>query len=236
VTGGHALAAVRDELLAAAEPDRVPTLQRFFKTGPGEYGEGDRLLGVRVPAVRAIARRHADLPLPEVTHLLASPIHEERLTALVILVRRYERGDEAERQAMVAVYLAHARDVSGWDLVDASAPQILGAHLLDRPRGLLDELARSDSVWERRIAIMATFAFVRAGQHDDTLRLARRLLHDEHDLIHKATGWMLREVGKRDEERLVGFLEEHGTVMPRTMLRYAAERLDPALRARLMAR
>jgi len=180
---------LRHELREAAEPERVPELQRFFKTGLGGYGEGDVFLGVRVPAVRVVARRHAGLNLEDVTKLLRSPVHEERLAALVILVRRYGRADEQERQRIYDLYLGNTAHVKGWDLVDVSALHIVGAHLLDR-RGaeyrVLDRLASSPSVWERRIAIMATFAFVRAGDCDETLRLARVLLDDEHDLIHKA--------------------------------------------------
>jgi 3-methyladenine DNA glycosylase AlkD len=229
---------LRRELRDAGEPERVPELQRFFKAGPGGYGEGDVFLGVRVPAVRVVARRHASLNLEDVTKLLRSPIHEERLAALVILVRRYGRADEQQRQRIYDLYLENTAHVNSWDLVDVSAPHIVGAHLLDR-RGaeqqVLERLASSPSVWERRIAIIATFAFVRAGDCDETLRLARALLDDEHDLIHKAVGWMLREVGKRDEELLVGFLQQHAGDMPRTMLRYAVERLDGPLRAELMA-
>ena len=229
---------LRAELREAAEPERVPDLQRFFKTGPGGYGEGDVFLGVRVPAVRAVARRHAGLDPEDVTELLRSPVHEERLAALVILVRRFDRTDERERQRVFGLYLQNTAHVNGWDLVDASAPHIVGAHLLGRggaDRRILDHLTWSPSIWERRIAIMSTFAFVRAGEYDETLRLARSLLNDEHDLIHKATGWMLREVGKRDEQLLVRFLQRHGGDMPRTMLRYAVERLDVPLRARLLS-
>jgi 3-methyladenine DNA glycosylase AlkD len=229
---------LRRELREAAEPERVPEIQRFFKTGPGGYGEGDVFLGVRVPAVRVVARSHAGLSLEDITKLLRSPIHEERLAALVILIRRYGRADEQQRQRIYDLYLANTAHVNSWDLVDVSAPHIVGAHLLDR-RGaehrVLERLASSPSVWERRIAIMATFAFIRAGQYDDTLRLARVLLDDEHDLIHKAVGWMLREVGKRDEELLLVFLQQHAGDMPRTMLRYAVERLDAPVRAELMA-
>jgi 3-methyladenine DNA glycosylase AlkD len=229
---------LRRELREAAEPERVPELQRFFKTGPGGYGEGDVFLGVRVPAVRVVARHHAGLDLEDVTKLLCSPIHEERLAAQIILVRRYGGADEQERQRIYDLYLGNTAHVNGWDLVDVSAPHIVGAHLLDRKEDeyrVLDRLASSPSMWERRIAIMATFAFVRAGECNQTLRLARVLLEDEHDLIHKAVGWMLREVGKRGEELLVGFLQQHAGDMPRTMLRYAVERLDAPLRTELMA-
>lgn len=209
-------------------------MKRFFKTGPGEYGEGDVFLGVRVPALRKLARSFDVLKMDEVLELLRSPVHEERLVALVLLVRCYERGDEAARRRVYDSYLGNTAWINNWDLVDVSAPHIAGTHLLDRDRAVLDGLARSSSVWERRISIMATFAFIRAGDHEDTLRLAGVLLRDEHDLIHKAVGWMLREVGKRDEELLVYFLERNAPRMPRTMLRYAVERLDPRTRTRLM--
>jgi hypothetical protein len=199
---------LRRELREAAEPERVPELQRFFKTGPGGYGEGDVFLGVRVPAVRIGARHHAGLNLEDVTKFLRSPVHEERLAALVILIRRYGRADEQQRQRIYDLYLGNTANVNGWDLVDVSAPPIVGAHLLDR-RGdehrVLDRLASSPSVWERRIAIMATFAFVRAGDCNETLRLARVLLDDEHDLIHKAVGWMLREGGQAQRRATRGF-------------------------------
>lgn len=233
-SSGGSLDDLRRQLREATEPERAETLQRFFRTGPGEYGEGDVFLGVRVPETRKVARGFDALGEGDVLELLRSPIHEERLVALVMLVRRYERGDEAVCGRVYGLYLENTTWINNWDLVDASAPQIVGAHLLERDRTVLYRLARSSSLWERRISIMATFAFIRAGDFGDTLRLARVLLHDEHDLIHKATGWMLREVGKRDEEALIHFLEEHAPRMPRTMLRYAVERLDPRLRADLM--
>jgi 3-methyladenine DNA glycosylase AlkD len=229
-----ALATLRRELAAAAEPSRVPELQRFFKTGPGGYGEGDVFIGVRVPAARAVASRYLELDLDDLVELLASAVHEERLVALLILVRQYERGGESTRGRTYDCYLGNTRHVNNWDLVDLSAPPIVGAHLLARPRAVLDRLARSPSVWERRIAIVSSFAFIRAGEYEDTLRLARALLCDEHELVQKAVGWMLREIGKRDEPALVGFLERHAHEMPRTMLRYAVERLEPEIRTAFM--
>ena len=229
-----ALEDLRGRLRAAAEPERAEALRRFFKTGPGEYGEGDVFLGVPVPAARKITRRFDDLAEADVLELLRSPVHEERFVALVMLVRRYERRDGAVRDRIYETYLENTAWIDNWDLVDVSAPHVVGAHLLGRDRMILDRLARSSSLWERRISIMATFAFIRAGDLDDTFRLARVLLRDDQDLIHKATGWMLREAGKRDERRLIDFLEEHAPEMPRTMLRYAVERLDPGTRKRLM--
>jgi 3-methyladenine DNA glycosylase AlkD len=235
---GTVLDDLRRELRGAAEPERVETLQRYFRVEAGGYGEGDVFLGVRVPAVRAVARRHADLAPEDIVGLLRSPVHEERLAALVVLVRLYERGDGRERQRVFDLYLRNTAHVNNWDLVDASAPRIVGAHLLNlggAGRRVLDRLASSPSVWERRIAVMATFALVRVGEYEETLRLARALLDDEHDLIHKAAGWMLREVGKRDERLLVRFLRRHAGGMPRTMARYAVERLDGPVRDELMA-
>ncbi len=228
------LSAIREELREAAEPDRVPDLQRFFKTGPGGYGEGDTFIGVRVPACRRVVRAHRGLSLPGSLRLLESPIHEERLVALLLMVDLFE-SDPGSRRDVYEAYLASTGRIDNWDLVDASCPRIVGTYLLDRSRRPLYGLARSRSLWERRIAIISTLALIGAGDLDDTFAISERLLGDDHDLIHKACGWMLREAGKRDEERLVAFLGEHAPAMPRTMLRYAIERLDPATRARLMA-
>jgi 3-methyladenine DNA glycosylase AlkD len=231
-------AELRAALRAVAEPERAFWMRRYLRTEPGGYGEGDVLLGVRVPETRRIARLafRARLPLEDTLELLRSDVHEERLLALVVMVERHKRGDAAERRAIHDAYLAHSARVNNWDLVDISAPEIVGDELLDGPRDLLDRLAASDSVWERRIALLATLRFIRAGQLDDTYRLAERLLHDPHDLIHKAAGWMLREAGARDEPRLIAFLDRHAAAMPRTMLRYALEKVAPGERARLMKR
>lgn len=229
-----ALADVRGRLHAHADPERARFLEGFFKTGPGEYGEGDRFLGLRVPQVRALARDAAALPLGDLTDLLRSPFHEERLLALLALVRRYARADEAGREAIYRVYLAHSLFVNNWDLVDASAPHIVGAHLSERGWEPAEQLARSPSVWERRIAVLATFYAIRRGEPMPALRVAEWLVHDPHDLIHKAAGWMLREVGKRDREVEEAFLREHAATMPRTMLRYAVERFPDALRRRYL--
>lgn len=216
-----------DELLSIADVEKAALLARFFKTGPGEYGHGDVFLGITVPAQRKVARKFRDLPAADLGKLLASPIHEHRVTALIIMVDQYERADDDEKQCIFDFYLSHTKHINNWDLVDASAPCIVGGHLLGRPRKILDSLARSSSLWERRIAILATFAFIRHGESGDSLRIAELLLKDEHDLIHKAVGWMLREVGKRDPAALDRFLDRHATTMPRTMLRYAIERMSP---------
>jgi 3-methyladenine DNA glycosylase AlkD len=225
---------IRDELRQAAEPDRVPGARRALRVDRGGYGEGDTVIGVSVPNARAIAGRSADLPIESVLWLLPSPIHEERLVALLLLVRRFETADDELRERIFQAYLANTAHVDNWDLVDTSAPAIVGSYLLDRPREPLRRLARSTSVWERRIAVVSTLAFIRAGDYDETFRLARILLRDEHDLIRKAVGWMLREVGKRDEPRLIAFLERHAHEMPRVMLRYAVERLDARVRTELL--
>jgi 3-methyladenine DNA glycosylase AlkD len=223
-------AAIERELESLADPGHAAILLRFFKTGPGEYGEGDRFRGIRVPALRKMARKYRDLPLPEAGGLLQSPFHEDRLLALLILIHRYYQGEASDRDSIHRLYLEHARLVNNWDLVDASAPHLLGHYLQDRPKGLLTRLAASAVLWERRMAVMATFPFIKTGEFDETLRVACLLLGDPEDLIHKAVGWMLREVGKRDVAVAEAFLQAHYRQMPRTMLRYAIERLPEARR------
>jgi 3-methyladenine DNA glycosylase AlkD len=215
------LDALKRRLRKLADRDRAKHSLRFFKTGPGQYGEGDRFLGLTVPAMRRLVREFRALPLADAEALLASPWHEERLVALLILVAQY-RHAPAE---VYRIYLANTARINNWDLVDASAPHVVGAHLETRSRKTLYRLAKSKSLWERRIAIIATQHFIRRNDFEDTLAIAHILLNDEHDLIHKAAGWMLREVGKRDESVLRAFLNEHAPAMPRTMLRYAIERL-----------
>jgi 3-methyladenine DNA glycosylase AlkD len=237
---GHAAPAGRARAVLArlrqeADPAHAAGLRRFFRTGPGEYGEGDRFLGLTVPQVRALAAEWTELPLTEVGALLDSPWHEARLLALVVLARQYRRGSAIERTAIYQLYLRRSDRINNWDLVDLSAPAIVGAHLLTRRRDVLARLVRSPSVWERRIAILATHRFIRDGQYGDTLEIAARLLADRHDLIHKAVGWMLREVGKRDERALRRFLDRHAARMPRTALRYAIERLPAADRRHYLA-
>ena len=228
------LAAVRKRLRDVGDPDDAVFLQRFFKTGPGQYGEGDRFLGIRVPMTRTLSREFAGLSLADVEKLLHDKWHEARLLALVMLANRYSRGDPSEREKIFRMYLANTAYINNWDLVDLSAPNIVGVHLETRSRALLDKLAASKSLWERRIAIVATHWFIRHNQFDDTLRISTTLLGDAHDLIHKAVGWMLREVGKRDETVLEAYLDEHASQMPRTALRYSIERLSPARRKHYM--
>ncbi len=223
------------KLRSLADPADAAFLARFFKTGPGQYGEGDVLIGVRVPAIRSVAKEFGDLPLAEVRELLHSAVHEDRLAALVILCMQASRGDERTREAICRLYLDNTRFINNWDLVDVSAPQIVGAYLADRDRSVLDGLAGSASLWERRISILATLHFIRGGEMADTLRIAHRLLADPQDLIHKAVGWMLREVGKRDLPALEAFLRRHARSMPRTMLRYAIERFPEPQRKAYLA-
>ena len=216
---------VKTELSKLSDPEHAMKLQGFFKTDKGEYGEGDIFLGVRVPDQRRIAKKYKNIPLTSVIELLQSGIHEHRLTALFILTEQFNKGDEEARQRIVDLYLSNAAYVNNWDLVDSSAHKILGEWLVDKPRGVLYEMAESDSLWERRISVISTFAFINRGDLVDALALARALIDDGHDLIHKASGWVLREVGKKNQSALETFLLEHYKKMPRTMLRYAIERL-----------
>lgn len=221
----HSLKELQKELLNESDPDKARVLQGFFKTGVGEYGEGDIFLGVTVPVSRKIAIKYKNLNLPDVRKLLKSEIHEERLTALLILVHNFKEGDESEKKKIFNFYLKNIRFVNNWDLVDLSADKIVGAYLSDmKDRGVLYKLAKSKNLWERRIAIVATFNFIKNDEFKDTLKTAKILLEDNHDLIHKAVGWMLREVGKRSSETEDQFLKKHYKKMPRTMLRYAIEK------------
>ena len=228
------LPALRSRLRQLASPARARNLSWFFKTAPGEYGAGDRFIGIRVPVLRRLAREFRQLSLSDTTQLLQSPIHEERLLALIILVNACRRGDDAERAEIYALYLAQLDRVNNWDLVDSSAPYIVGAHLLNRSRKTLFRLARSKNLWHRRVAILATFYFIRQNDFADALQLAELLREDEHDLMHKAVGWMLREIGKRDLTVLRTFLDRHAAFMPRTMLRYAIEKLSERERRRYL--
>lgn len=230
------LGEIQARLKTLADPRDARTLQWFFKTGPGEYGEGDVFLGIRVPKLRKLVREAWTAEEDVVRGLLESPVHEQRLLALLILVRQFEKGAARDRGRIYRFYLASTRRINNWDLVDLSAPNIAGEFLVERSRRPLYRLVRSRLLWERRIALLATFAFIRRGDFADTLALAECLLGDREDLIHKAAGWMLREVGKRDEAVLEGFLDRHAAAMPRTMLRYAIERFPGAKRQRYMRR
>jgi 3-methyladenine DNA glycosylase AlkD len=205
-------------------------LQGFFKTGAGQYGERDIFLGIRVPAIRKLAKECKALPPEEVLPLLKSSYHEVRLFALILFVNAFAKGDETIQKKIYDLYLANSRYINNWDLVDISAPNIVGAFLLTRSRKPLYQLAKSKSLWERRIAVLATFYFIKNNQFEDSIKIAEILLRDKEDLIHKAVGWMLREVGKRDIACAESFLQKHCQVMPRTMLRYAIEKFTPARR------
>ncbi len=205
-------------------------LQGFFKTGAGQYGEGDIFLGIRVPATRKLAKEYAALPLKEALPLLKSPYHEVRLFALIFLVNAFAKGDDTIQRKIYDLYLSNTRYINNWDLVDLSAPNIVGAYLFTRNRKPLYQLAKSKSLWERRIAVLATFYFIKNNQYADSLKIAEILLQDKEDLIHKASGWMLREIGKRDIKVAETFLKKHCRTMPRTMLRYAIERFTPSKR------
>ena len=218
---------VQRALHVHASTARAKTSASFFKTGPGEYGEHDRFIGVTVPNQRSVARKFSDLPHSEIVTLLKSPIHEHRLTGLLILVEQYKHGNNAVKKKVVRLYLSQTASVNNWDLVDCSAPYILGQHYLAYGgEKKLYTLAKRDSLWERRTAIVATHAFIRTGVLSHTYAISERLLTDEHDLIHKAVGWMLREAGKRDKVSLERFLKTHVRHMPRTTLRYAVERFS----------
>ncbi|MEV1333908.1 DNA alkylation repair protein [Micromonospora costi] len=227
---------VRHDLASLADPRRAEATSRFLQMVPGGYGEGDRAIGVPVPDQRRVAARYwRDLSLAETVTLLTGDVHEERLTALFILVRKFARGDEEERGRIFDTVLAHTAHIDNWDLVDSSAPYIVGPWLIDKDRGVLDRLAGSSLVWDRRIAVLATFAFIRIGDFHWTFRLGERLLHDPHDLVHKAVGWMLREVGNRDRSAEEEFLARHYRDMPRVMLRYAIEKFEPRRRRAYLA-
>jgi len=204
--------------------EKARVLQGFFKTGPGEYGEGDVFLGVVVPDIRRVAKEFQGAPLGEVMALLNSGIHEERLLALLMLVHEYANGDGPHKKKIYSLYLRNTKYINNWDLVDLTAPNIVGAHLSDKSRKPLYTLARSTDLWKRRIAILATFHFIKQNDFTDALTIAGMLLEDEHDLLHKAVGWMLREIGKRDLAAEERFLKPRYRIMPRTMLRYAIER------------
>jgi 3-methyladenine DNA glycosylase AlkD len=225
---------IKARLRKLGNKQRAANSQWFFKTGPGEYGEGDCFLGIRVPELRKLAKEYQTITLTEATQLLQSPIHEERLLALLILVGAFSKGDERAKENIYHLYLENTRHINNWDLVDASAEHIVGAFLREKGKRPLYDLARSSDLWERRIAIMATFHFIKGGEFTETLKIAHILLSDKEDLIHKAVGWMLREVGKRHQEIAEGFLKEYYKKMPRTMLRYAIERFPEPKRQRYL--
>lgn len=229
---------IKRELRSHANKSQASILRRFFKTGPGEYGTGDVFLGLKVPLQRRIALKYRDLGLAGVKELLASPIHEFRLVGLLILIEQYAAAKEEKiKKTIVDFYLRHTKHINNWDLVDLSVYKILGDWLLSHNRTILFKLAKSKNLWERRMAMIATFAFIKVGRAEDTFLIAQKLLRDEHDLIHKAVGWMLREAGKRvSEPALINFLDAQAGRIPRTALRYAIERLPAARRKYYLAK
>ena len=227
---------VRSSLQQVADPLRAKNSAWFFKTGPGQYGEGDQFIGVTVPAQRKVATAYRELPLSEALDLVRSPVHEHRLTALFILVYQYRKGDQDTKKQIASFYHKNRACVNNWDLVDSSAPYILGDYLRTHSPNVLFRLAASKSIWDRRMAILSTFAFIKVGQFDLTFKIAEMLLNDKEDLIHKAMGWALREVGKKDPQALRNFLDQHAGSMPRTALRYAMERLSPEERRLYLSR
>jgi 3-methyladenine DNA glycosylase AlkD len=223
---------IKQDFLKLANPKQAAILSCFFKTGPGEYAEGDKFYGIKVPETRKLVKKNfQEISLEETGKLLQSSFHEERLGALLILVEKFRQGDDKEKEKIYKLYLANTGQINNWDLVDLTAPQIVGAYLDNKPKDILFKLAGSKSLWERRIAILATFYFIKNGQPEYAFALADQLVDDKHDLIHKAVGWMLREAGKRCSEKLLeDYLKPRYKKMPRTMLRYAIERLPEAKR------
>ena len=221
---------IHNDLLQLANEQIAEHSQRFFKTGKGEYGEGDIFLGIRVPLLRRLVKKYGGISIAEVRKLLHSKFHEERLLAVLMLVQLFKSGDESVQKQVYDLYLENTEFINNWDIVDISASNIVGAHLYEKDKAPLYDLVQSKNLWERRIAIIATFYFIRQNEFDDTLKLAEILLNDKEDLIHKAVGWMLREVGKREIEFEEEFLQEHYKIMPRTMLRYAIEKFPETSR------
>lgn len=225
---------IKTRLRELAEPVIAEHSQRYFKTGEGEYGEGDRFLGIRIPLLRKQLKQYKATSLTQTLSLLKSPYHEERLFALLLLVDKFKRADADEKAAIYHAYLDNTKFINNWDLVDSSASQIVGAYLQDKDKQPLYQLAKSNSLWQRRIAIIATFQLIRNDCFDDALNIATLLLSDKHDLIHKAVGWQLREIGKRDLAVEKAFLDQHCRQMPRTMLRYAIERFPQTERQKYL--
>ncbi|MEK6945908.1 MAG: DNA alkylation repair protein [Nanoarchaeota archaeon] len=222
------------EINSKADKKQAENLQRFFKTGPGEYGEGDIFLGIKVPVQRQIVKKYVGLNLLKVQELLSSKMHEHRLIALLILVEKFKKGNEIERGNIFNLYLKNTKYINNWDLVDLSSHKIVGEFLVDKKRDILYKLASSDDLWEKRIAMISTFAYIKNEEFDDAIRIAEILLKDKHDLINKAVGWVLREVGKKNQKILEDFLKKHYDLISRTTLRYAIEKLDEELRKKYL--
>ncbi|MFA5369088.1 MAG: DNA alkylation repair protein [Candidatus Paceibacterota bacterium] len=215
---------IKNELKSKSNKEKAQFLLRFFKTKKGQYGEGDIFWGIVVPEQRLIAKKFKDIDYKEIQNLLNDKIHECRLTALLVLIEKYKKADEKEREFIFKLYLKNYKNINNWDLVDLSAPKIIGGYLIDKDKKILYDFALSNNLWKKRIAIVATYSFIKEKKLDDTFKIAEILLKDEHDLIHKAVGWMLREAGKRDKKMEIKFLKKYANIMPRTMLRYAIEK------------
>ncbi len=228
------LAEIRKELKKNADPKKAKDCLWFFKTGKGEYGEGDRFVGIITPILRKLSKKYKDLELKDIQKLLDSPIHEYRSLALMILCLQFDKADEKKQKKIYEFYLSNTRNINNWDLVDISCHKIVGKYLYGKDRSKLYELACSDNLWEKRISIISTAYFISMNDFEDTLRIAEALLHDKHDLIHKAVGWMLREIGKRDQKVEEEFLDRYSKVMPRTMLRYSIEKFSDKKRKHYM--
>jgi len=216
---------VLQELTSQTNQAKIEVFKRFFKTGKGQYGEGDQFLGITVPILRNIAKKNQDITITDVEKLLKHKVHEVRLCALLILVYKFKKADGNVKKQIFDLYLKNTQYINNWDLVDLTAPTIVGEYLIDKDRTILYELAKNSDLWKRRIAIIATFAFIREQDVLDTIKISKILINDKHDLIHKATGWMLREVFKRNNEMIIDFLNDYATKMPRTMLRYTIEKM-----------
>jgi hypothetical protein len=227
---------ITQELQSLSNAEKREIFPKFFKAGKGQYGEGDHFLGVTVPNIRTIAKRHKEISLEEIRELLESEWHEVRLCALIIMVETSKKKDETLRQKLFDLYLSQTNHINNWDLVDLSCHHIVGEYLLDKSRDILYQLAQNRLLWDNRIAIVSTYAFIRKGQLEDTYALSELMMHHPHDLMHKAIGWMLREAGKRDSDRLYDYIMSHRADMPRTMLRYAIEKFSPIERSILMKR
>ena len=227
---------ITQELQSLSNAEKREIFPKFFKAGKGQYGEGDRFLGVTVPNIRTIAKRHKEISLEEIRELLESEWHEVRLCALIIMVETSKKKDETLRQKLFDLYLSQTNHINNWDLVDLSCHHIVGEYLLDKSRDILYQLAQNRLLWDNRLAIVSTYAFIRKGQLEDTYALSELMMHHPHDLMHKAIGWMLREAGKRDSDRLYDYIMSHRADMPRTMLRYAIEKFSPIERSILMKR
>jgi len=230
------LSQLKKELKNLANPKQAKILQRFFKTRPGEYGEGDIFLGIKVPVQRQVARKYIHLNFENIKSLLKSRVHEHRLVAILILVSKYKEAEEQEKKTIFNFYLKNYQGINNWDLVDISAPNIVGDYLLNKNKDVLYKLAKSKNLWQKRIAIISTFTFIKNNKFNDTLKISKLLLNDDHDLIHKAVGWMLRELGKRDQKIEEEFLKKYIKKMPRIMLRYAIERFEEKKRKFYLAK